>query len=529
MGIYLGRKEVGVGVMPTGTIEITENGEYDVRDKAVAVVNIEVGSGEESKTIEISLPEVFANCVEIFHFTIRDKILISGRQSSSPRTALLLYNISDNTQQILYNGGSFQYFQMIDLYRCFVVDNNFTNKGVFVYNSLDDSFVNVFGGSRYREFKKFFKITDNEWLLGGDAWADGVLLYNSNTNECTKIYDTGTYWNVFIQINNRVLITSGNGEGILIYNILSKSIEQLSDTVTNYQQLYIFKNNDVLLRPRTSNVTGFLLYKYSTNTIEFFESEAYYLEFVLEVADNKFIISGRSTTEIILLNLNDYTTKILSSTQGYWDISHKLQDGMVVINSKSQSYGVWLYNPDNDEISTPVGTSNNYDVFIDLPNGDCLIGSSTTTSNGIILYKSSTKNIEMGITAQKITNHLFLPNDIVFMISNSKFVLYDMINQNFSSISTRTSLNKYLILDNNKILFIGNSSSNNNSYNGVALYDITTNSNTNLMNANVKLNSFEEKGDDILIYNTDKTICNLTYSYNKTSDTFIIFSVSVEV
>jgi len=36
---------VGVGIVPSGEIEITENGEYDITDKATATVNVSGGSG----------------------------------------------------------------------------------------------------------------------------------------------------------------------------------------------------------------------------------------------------------------------------------------------------------------------------------------------------------------------------------------------------------------------------------------------------------------------------------------------------
>lgn len=76
-GIKQAIDNIETGIMPTGTVNITANGTYDVADKATAVVNVEAGvdylalraggglTSYSSNSLTMLLPYAFASCTTL--------------------------------------------------------------------------------------------------------------------------------------------------------------------------------------------------------------------------------------------------------------------------------------------------------------------------------------------------------------------------------------------------------------------------------------------------------------------------------
>lgn len=145
MGIYYKGEEVGfiVNSPTTGTLEITENGEYDVRDKAK--VDVKVG---EIEYLNIALPEEFENAKKIYHIKLNNDI------------------------------------------SCFSCD--IADSGLWVYNKTNLTMEKKYPSSAY--FTSFKQITETKYLLWSTQIYNGLFLYDLIEDSVVNIYSEGKEW-----------------------------------------------------------------------------------------------------------------------------------------------------------------------------------------------------------------------------------------------------------------------------------------------------------------------------------------------
>ena len=82
MGVFYKGEEIGfiVDSPAKGTLEITENGEYDVSTKAKVVVDVDLG---DDTPLTITLPNEFTSANYIYNFQLdSNTLLFSSNQTN---------------------------------------------------------------------------------------------------------------------------------------------------------------------------------------------------------------------------------------------------------------------------------------------------------------------------------------------------------------------------------------------------------------------------------------------------------------
>lgn len=413
------------------TLNINENGEYDVKDYGKVVVR--VGSG----LIEIDLPSEFANSNTIYHKKINNKIIISGNASNSIwsydidtgkfkklwhegyctefqqvddkkwlfpyiRTSYtLIYDVTtDSVKRMSPSNGKVRY---LDGTKWLVGDSSSNGSGpLYVYDSVDDSSYKIYDNFAFFS-GTFNKVNDNEFLIyaksSGFVWLD--LLNRTGT----ELFKDNIARSRIGQIKDRAIyVSKTTGYGITVADLTNKTFETIYSPSTTVNTIIGEFGDKLLLggsRSGMSSEKGLVIYDYSQNTVTVYEEDSTSPRYVYELEPNKIII----LTGTYSILYNPETGEITETTPisgGLWlNKWTKVADTLYLVTTDNvmtgnAGYGVFLFDSSNNTATRPYTSGFGWNTVQKVNDDIWLLANSSNnqySGKGILKFTLSTKKV----------------------------------------------------------------------------------------------------------------------------------------
>lgn len=436
------------------TLTVNENGEYDVKEYGKIVVRV----GE--RELVVALPETFATATSVYYFaTDNDTLLISSDVKYN--SGLWVYKISSNTIAQVYNKGhGWRYFQIIGDY-CLISGDD-TNTGLLSYNISSNSVEQI--STKSYHWDKYVQVSDDKWLISGSAvygillykakdntilelcsdkgWSffhkvgndwlisssatkSGILLYEVETDNLTKVYELGASFQWGFQIKDKMLLvsSSSSAKGIVLYNSLTKTCTKIYEDGYNWLYSYVFGNKCFLSanRSATDNL-GLLLYNYDDDTVIIaYEEGTYGWQHFKTVGDNCLISSGHSNNSGILLykSSDNSVSKIYDVYQNY-KYFHLLGNKCLISSSVIGS-GLLVYDI-NDCTLKQIYNKHHFSIFQTADdNNNCFVSSTYTSGSYLLFYNYADDTVIEAYNASYCDNYYKIGNKWLISSSNVHF------------------------------------------------------------------------------------------------------------
>ena len=281
---------------------------------------------------------------------------------SSPNYGVFYYNLEDDSVGQLSNSGDLNYIQEL-------FDGKYLIGGsdILLYNPYNNDIRLI-----SEEPGEYFQVMGYTCLISSSNYGSCVLLFDSEYDEITKVFDSGSYWKYFQVVGNKCLISSSNSSstGVLLFDSMTYSVSQV------YSSGYGWKNfkdvgGNFLITGDNDKSKGVLLYESSSGSItQVFASGTSWKGF-LSVGDKCLIFREGGDAGFLVYDLADgsITQQLLSFYIDYYylvgDYCLLSFDPSTVNNIPGFSGGVYLYNSLNNTVNKIFNSGYSYYSFED--------------------------------------------------------------------------------------------------------------------------------------------------------------------
>ena len=514
MGVYLGNKPVAI----TKFIETIKGGDYNLKVTDLGETQrIDITIATEDKELNITLPEEFAEQRGLTHFVLNnDKILIGGSQTG---VGLQLYTISTNSWKQLAPGYGWDSYKIIGNY-CLAN----STAAFWSVDTINETAVKLFDNNGYKYFQQ---ITDDKWLIGGSGnsyEALGILKYTPSTNTVEQLYDVAESWQKFIKVTeNKWLIGAGRNSsyGLLLYDSNTDIITKIYEG-TDWNVKARANENEWIL----SDGERLIIYNSITDEITLLVSNGSNVaQYITKVTDNKYLYIGDNNYVYALDISNKSVTEALST-----DLKYVGTNCMLVINGNclcssyqsSGGVGIWLYKSEDDSFTKIYETGYNWKYYaIDNNNNKILLSSESTTNSGILLYNNTDYTITQIYSTSnkwKYYSKISYANVDKWVIrsdSSSSVLVYNMSSNNILEYTATSKLEFAQQVSDAVLLLSGYTT-------GILKFDASTNTFTKTSYYGVtnsyNYNTFVKVDNGYYISSSDKARSPYTIFYNVNND-----------
>lgn len=367
----------------------------------------------ESATIAFS---TYSNW-KYFHELDSGNYLISSTDDSS---GLVLYNITTNTIEPVF--GDYQGYTQIQK----------SPTGKYILFSAGKALVSYDEDTNSSELLvnnnylyKFIVLENGNivYSLSGSTYP-GVYLKDISTGSNPRIHSGSSRCTLISLGNNNCLISgpSSSYPGLYLYTSEDNTVTQLLDTDYNYH-LYSCKLSDeiVFIGGYSSGIYSFNI---SDNTLTQISDSGYRFNTFVPLNNGDWIIYSSDAYQFYIFNHEDNSFTLIPSAITGTIYTSELSNGDVIITCKYRANyttnwkGIYLYSDSNKTLSQLYGLDYYWDVLQPLSNGNCLIGS--TSSTNLLLYNATDGTVEIllkGITTSSIEEQ----SDGTYLIKTNDF------------------------------------------------------------------------------------------------------------
>lgn len=442
-------KEVEVGAIPSdyvqvgGSIDITENGTYDVTSFVTAKVNIG-GVGEKT----LYLPNAFSTVGQVYSFAVSENIiLLSGDVSG---IGVWEYDLRTNACVQLWKSLlNYQYFQMVGT-DCLIGGSS---TYLLLYDGTQRTIKSLYGGYDWR----YFFIYGDKVIVSSSQSSNGLLVYNGNTKTAERVISSFGGILTISQLQDRLIIGSTGGYGVWVYDLTLNTATQVL-TANNSGYVKHFLTNQLCFISHNSSTAyaGIWVYNYTTNSATKLYTAGVQWQYGFALDNGDCILSANGNYGIVLYSASENTITQIYSGGGYWsaycDVGEDLLIGGV---NGSNSKGLLNYNKQTKAVSILFSNNSAYNTFYKLDDVVLIGCYSGSGDMGMIVYDRATKTATLGAYyGVQFIYSLELPEVMLFGSNNSSyygFLEYDKQNRTFRKPMAYGSLYNQFIVSGDKI------------------------------------------------------------------------------
>lgn len=451
-------------IIPEGSLDISQNGTYDVTSLKSVVVNI-VGDGGAIVPMEVNLPEGFRQKADYYYLQMSgSKILMSNSGAGS---GLWEYTVQTKNWVKLYDGGKYQYFQKVGN-NCIIGSNG----GYLLLYSARESRIIQTIDNRFVNWNRFDLVGENYFCYSTTA-VSGLVVYDSQQEQLVDVLNSGYNWTNVIEAGENYIVSSNSSSvtGIYLYEPITNQFTKILNVAKYAFTLKVdVSDNIMLLTSTNSSNKGIVVYNKTTKTAEMPNTTWYSSLNVKSVENDVYIISSKSSssTGIILYKESENIFTQIYSIGYNWTYVHVIGGVYLFSSSSTSNSGIVLHNPSTNETAKVYASGSSYSKFEKVGN-NCVIAGST--SYGVLLFDGETKTISQIETKAYV--NIFAMGNICFLAGASSSALGVLIYDNETkTISTayETGYNytKFALTKDNCLISGGLSTT------GILLYDSDT-------------------------------------------------------
>lgn len=488
-------------------------------DKTIELV-IKVVEKEETKTIEIELPEEFASAKNIYNFQVNEDLILFSCDVSD--SGIWGYKISNNSFEQLYlYEQNWKYFQKSDNDVIISTSDSFIDNPLLLYDSETNEISSLISYS-YSNWGYFHEIPDGFLISSNGGY--GIIKYEKNTKTAELIYSSGTEWNVSKNINEGTFLSSFSSDGILFYNNSLKNISIMYNSGKNWKFYQIGNKTFISSDSSSSSDRGLLLFENIETPITKI-SESGYGKFNYTTINDDMLFSyfNSSNSGVLYFDNQNKTVEKLYSTGYNWQYFIPFESGILMSNLSSSYKGLLLFDADNKTISQIFTNYYRFNSSIDLGN-EILMGGSF--AYGLFVFDKNLKTLTQLTTS---TNYLefFKTINGALAIATTSTAIYNSNSKTVKSYSGFYSMTNLKYFDNNDILMGTNSTSTTD--NPLGLYKSETDEIIGLSKLGKLLDTFIDTDEGVIIKSSDMTINPIILYYDINAQIASVSGYVIEV
>lgn len=328
---------------------------------------------------------------------IKDKILIGGETTSY----ILQYDITKNEIKEL---NETWYYPIFLPFKDKVLINStqWTYTGMSVYDYNTETIEKIYNSSYGFNTIKIYN--ENYALIGGGT---GLLLYKYLDNSIKQVYSEGHSFEVFHKMRDKYLICSDatNSDGVIMFNTLTEEAIKVSSVGRQGKHFHDIKDRCIITCEGSSY--HIIVYDYNTDIAESKYTGNRFNTFAT-VAENYVLMSFSTAGSTYPPVYYDYTSNsvIKATSSGMPSMKMQVINDRVLCGFNSTSQNLYIFDPSKIEEGTQFKSiySGGYQLNIfKVIKNKCLIVSTLydTTSNGIFLYNYDTNSVKKIYNAGK--------------------------------------------------------------------------------------------------------------------------------
>lgn len=319
-----------------------------------------------TKIVDIELPEKFATASSIYTYKVNRNTVLFGSNANS--SGLYVYHKKDDTLKVLHDGGhNWSSFYSITDNLILVATNSGPNP-LLVYDIEKDEAISV--GIYYNGSLNVKQIDDNRFFISTtSSISKGLAIFDARTKKAKTIHSTSYNYTYFAQMGDYWFIATNTGsDGILKFNSVTEEI-----TMVHGNGRWAFLNvvdDKCYFSSDTSSQLGLYVYDNTTNTVTTITENGYYWSYVFKIGDKIYASNMQSSTTGLYEITNNTLNKIYDDGGYGYRFAPVINDRAIITGS--QRYAL-IYNL-TDGSMTKIAHSNL-----------CMLGNSIVLGNKMLL------------------------------------------------------------------------------------------------------------------------------------------------
>lgn len=223
-------------------------------------------AGQTYRDPEKTYLEDIINGVEVNVYEMDSGLtFLSSTSSSFP--GIYKLNADGSVEQVYNDGYGWDIFNELSNGNVLISSKSNSNDGLYLYILESNSLIELVCEEFTWKWNFYHELPNGNVLTGPNITGGGLYLFDSQSYELIKIFDGGSGYNIFNDLDDgSVFISASNNSkaGLLLYKISSNTVSLVIEESYYWKYVYEIENTYAFVSSFNDN-TGLYLYDFSVN------------------------------------------------------------------------------------------------------------------------------------------------------------------------------------------------------------------------------------------------------------------------